>query len=361
MKESLMLPDTLMQKENLRILITRTDRIGDLVLSTPVLSEIKKKYPQCFLAVMTLPSTAQLLENNPAIDEIIIYDKRGTHKQWWRHVSFVSMIRSKKFDCAIHLHPTNRVHWISFLSSIPVRIGYNRKSSFLLTHKCIHEKQQGKKHEGEYNFDLLSYLNIPCPKSISPQFYVCEKDNKEFDSLLKHNNIVINETSFIINPGASCSSKMWPAKRFATLANTIAENYNLIPIVIGDRHTKQATDTVKKHLKVSYIDFSEARLTLRLLGVLFSRARFLISNDTGVVHLATAVGLPVVAIFGRSQKGLGPTRWRPLGEKSYFLHKPPECITCEAHNCTKAFKCLSNIEIEDILTLLKAHKEMFQL
>ncbi len=355
------LSKTLLEKRDLRILVTRTDRIGDLLLSTSVFKAIKERYPHAYLAVMALSNTAPLLEGNPAIDEIIVYDKMHKHRAWFQQGELIRLMRSRRFDCAVHLHPTNRVHWLSFLSGIPVRIGYVRKSGFLLTHRVLHTKQEGKRHEAEYNYDLLSCLGIIPPHDLRPQLYLTANDRNALNEVMKNWGIALREENFIINPGASCPSKMWPAERFAAVANIIAGKYKLQIIIVGDNATKKTTDSLKKQLKVPFIDFSESRLSLRQLGVLFERARFLLSNDTGLVHLASAVDLPVISIFGRSDKGLGPRRWKPLGKKSFFIHKPVHCEPCEAHNCKKGFQCLMNIDIEDILMLIDKNSELFQL
>ena len=146
-----------------RILVTRTDRMGDVVLSTPVFSAVKKRYPSCYLAVLVLKETEPIVSGNPWVDRIVVYDKNGKDHSWRRTVKFGFDLRREKFDVVIHLHPTNRVNIISWLAGISVRIGYRRKNHHLLTHTIQELKQEGKKHEAEYNFDLLALIDIPMP------------------------------------------------------------------------------------------------------------------------------------------------------------------------------------------------------
>src|SRR3989338_3483112 len=117
-----------------RILVTRTDRICDVVLSTPVFQAIKEKYPESYLAVMVLKETETVVRGNPWVDQVIVYDKNGCDHSWWRTFLFGAKLRKENFDIAIHLHPTNRVNFISWFSRTPIRIGYQRKNHFLLTH-----------------------------------------------------------------------------------------------------------------------------------------------------------------------------------------------------------------------------------
>ena len=144
-----------------KILIVRTDRLGDVILSTPVIENLRKNFPKSYIAFMCRPYTKDALEGNPYLDEVLVYDKYDQHKNLGGTIEFVKMLRKKKFDWAIILHPTNRVHLVTFLATIPVRIGWNKDMSFLLTKKIPHTKQQGKKHEMEYTLDILKELDIP--------------------------------------------------------------------------------------------------------------------------------------------------------------------------------------------------------
>ena len=147
-------------KQYRRILISRTDRIGDVLLSTPVIKALREKFPQAYISMMVAPLARDIVEGNPYLDEVIIYDKDGKHKSWLRSLKFAGRLKKKKFDLAVILHPSNRVHLLTFLAGIPVRLGYNRKLGFLLNLGKKHEKQHGAKHEAEYNLDLLICLGI---------------------------------------------------------------------------------------------------------------------------------------------------------------------------------------------------------
>src|SRR3989338_4742989 len=143
-----------------KILVSRTDRIGDVILSKPVFQAIKKKYPNTHLAAMVFKETAPLVQGNPLVDEVIVYDKKERHRSWWQTFLFGFELKRKKFDVVIHLHPTNRVHVISWLAKIPIRIGYHSKNHYLLTHTIQEKKWEGKRHEAEYNFDLLALIDV---------------------------------------------------------------------------------------------------------------------------------------------------------------------------------------------------------
>ncbi len=143
-----------------RILIVRTDRIGDVLLSTPVIKNLRDAYPNAYIAMMVSPYAKEIVDGNPYLDEVITYDKDGKHKGWLRSAKFAKRLGQKKFDLALILHPTNRVHLVTFFAGIKKRVGYNRKLGFLLTDRVEHTKQLGQKHEVEYNLDLVRYLGI---------------------------------------------------------------------------------------------------------------------------------------------------------------------------------------------------------
>ncbi|MDD4894003.1 MAG: glycosyltransferase family 9 protein, partial [Candidatus Omnitrophica bacterium] len=161
-------PTAYNQKGDLeRILIVRTDRIGDVLLSTPVIKAFRDNYPHAYIAMMVSPYGKSVVEDNPYLDEVIVYDKDAKHKSWPRSLKFARNLKKKKFDVAVILHPTNRVHLVTFFAGIPRRVGYDRKLSFLLTDRIRHTKQSGQKHESEYALDLARYLGVePKDKNI---------------------------------------------------------------------------------------------------------------------------------------------------------------------------------------------------
>ncbi len=335
-------------KENPRILITRADRIGDLVLSTPVFYELRKKFPKSYLAALSFLENREILEGNPYLDEVILYDKKGSEKNWIGQFFFARRIASKKFDIVIHLHATNRMHWMSWMAGIPARIGWQRKSAWTLTRAFADTKREGKKHEAEYNFELLAPLGMNAPEKPELYFPVTDKHNRSLEMLLKHLKVPADKPWVVLSPGASCPSKRWPAWKFGTLAERIAKNYHAAVLGVGTDADRPAMEKIKANMTAPFYDLS-GHLSLGLLAALLQKSALLISNDSGPVHVASAVGTPVVSIFGRNQAGLSPRRWKPLGEKSKVVWKDVGCNPCLAHACQINFLCLDVISEQDVL------------
>ncbi|MBM3245367.1 MAG: lipopolysaccharide heptosyltransferase II, partial [Candidatus Omnitrophica bacterium] len=317
-------PET--QNQYKRILIARTDRIGDVVLSTPVIKALRDKFPSAYIAMMTSPYAKEIVEGNPYLDEVIVYDKDAKHKSWRRSVKFALNLKKKKFDAAVILHPTNRVHLVVFGAGIPTRIGYNRKLGFLLTDKLAHEKQMGKKHESEYNFDLLKCFSVDAKEK---ELFVPldARSERWAEKLFESEGITEKNMALAVHPGASCPSKIWPHERFAEAADKLIEKYGFkVFIIAGPKDTALANSMAKKmhHAGINLSGKTSVSQTASLL----KRCNLFISNDSGPVHIATAVGTPVISIFGRAQNGLSPKRWGPLGVKDKILHKNVGCLEC---------------------------------
>ncbi len=329
-----------------RILLARTDRLGDVVLSTPVIKHMRKLFPDAYIAFMVRPQNRDVVANNPYLDEIIVYDKYGREKSFWKTFKFALSLKEKKFDLAIALHPTNRVHIMLFLAGVPVRIGYDRKMGYLLTKRVAHLKQKGDKHEVDYNFDLLKEAGFDAEGADRmPLIATNENEKRLVDSVLRDRSL--RDGMIALHAGASCPSKRWPAERFAEVADMLADKYGFQIVLVGGDETSVFSKEVAGAMKNKAVDLTGIFLVGELAEFL-SRVRLFISNDSGPVHVAVAVGTPVVVIFGRQERGLSPKRWRPLGENDIVLHKGSECEICRAHNCDKDFKCLKAVTTDEV-------------
>ncbi|MFA5146139.1 MAG: lipopolysaccharide heptosyltransferase II [Candidatus Omnitrophota bacterium] len=330
-----------------KILIIRLDRIGDVVLSTPAMRAIREAYPASHIACMVRPHAADIVMGSPYIDEVLIYDKDGAHKGLRGTLSFAGALRRSRFDAAVILHPTGRTHIIAFLAGIPERIGYDKKWGFLLTKRLPHLKQLGMKHESEYTLDIVRHMGIE-PKDLSLYMPLSPESEKKIDSIFAGNGIRREDTVIVLNPGASCPSKRWPCKNFAQLGEVLCDRFRAKIVVAGGKGDVETGKGVAGSMKAGVLDLS-GKTTVADLASIFRRSKLLISNDSGPVHIACAVGTPVVAIFGRNDRGLSPVRWGPSGKGDIVLHKDVGCGVCLAHNCKIGFKCLEAVTVEEVV------------
>jgi lipopolysaccharide heptosyltransferase II len=330
-----------------RILIVRTDRLGDVLLSTPVIKAMRESCPDAYIAMMVSPYAKDIVDGNPYLDEVIIYDKDGKHKRWLRSIKFAHKLKKKRFDLTLILHPTNRVHLVTFFAGIPRRVGYNRKLGFLLTDSLKHSKQSGEKHELEYNLDLVRYLGIE-PKDKELFMPIKPESERWVEDLFRQEGIGACDKLLAIHPGASCPSKIWPNERFAEVADRLADKYGFrVLIAAGPKDIGLANNLIRQ-MRHPAINLA-GKISVSQLASVLKRCRLFISNDSGPVHISSSLGTPVISIFGRSQKGLSPKRWGPLGKKDRVAYKTVGCVECLAHNCVRDFACLKAVTADYVL------------
>ena len=329
-----------------RILVIRLDRLGDVILSTPVLDALRRTFPHAFIAMMVRPACREVLEGNPHLNEVIVYQKEGAHRTIRGTIRFARALRRDAFDTALVLHPSNRSHWIPWLAGIPRRIGYDRKSAWLLTHRLPHRKQEGEQHEVRYALDMLQVFGI-APGAPQPFMPIHPEAAKRIEMLVGDHAIQSAERLVAIHPSASCVSKRWMPQRFAEVADRLIAEHGVRVCVIGDEAAGPHAQAMVGAMRRPALNLV-GQVSVAELAALLKRCELLISNDSGPVHVAAAVGTPVVDIFGRNQRGLSPQRWGPLGEGHVVLHKEVGCVTCLAHNCDIDFLCLTSLSAEEV-------------
>ena len=334
-----------------RVLIVRLDRLGDVLLSTPVIKAVREVVPDGYIAFMVRRYAKEILEGNPDLDEVIVYDKEGREKNLPRNLKFIASLRRKKFDIALILHPTTRTHLIVSAAGIPDRVGYNKKMGFLLTKRIADTKHYGLKHETDYVLDILRHTGLE-PKDKTLYMPVNIRSERRMEDILKENGMSGGSVCVAINPGASCASKRWKAEKFAEVGNALIEKYGVKVVVLSGEADKELGDKVSALLNEKCLNLSGKTSVADIASVL-RRVKLFISNDSGPVHISCAVGTPVVAIFGRSDRGLSPKRWGPTGKRDVVLHKDVGCDECLAHNCKLGFKCLEAVTVDSVLAAAK--------
>lgn len=303
-----------------RILVIRLDRIGDVVLTTPLLRALRQACPSAWIAMLVRPPCHELLDGHPDLNEVLVYDKAGRHRGVLSTIRFAWRLRRQRFDTAIVVHPTHRSHWIARLAGIPRRIGYARKSGWLLTRRVPHRKQEGSRHEAEYALELLEVLGIAPTGPPRPFVPVQPEAQRFLEDVLRREGIGPDELLVAIHPSASCVSKRWMPQRFGEVADRLIEAQRVRVVLVAGSEDAGHAQEVARAMRHPPLNLA-GKLSVGELAALLARCRLLISNDSGPVHVAAAVGTPVVALFGRAQPGINAARWRPLGAQHIVLDK----------------------------------------
>lgn len=330
------------------ILVVRSDRMGDLVLTIPAIRALARTFPSARISLWVDPSTKDLVEGLPFIDEVIIEDKTAGWRGYFRHVA---ALRRKKFDLAIIYHTKKRTNMACFLAGIPQRLGYrNNKFGFLLTRPVVDERHLGTKHEAEYCMDLLKAIGVK-GGDLGLQVALHEDAEAWAERFFTERKLV-GSPVIAFHPSASCSSRFWPVDSYADLASMIIGQYKAPIIVVGGKTVQPAAGKIMAHAGRGVIDLT-GQTSLSQLTSILKRCRLLVSNDSGPVHVAAAVGIPVVSLFLRSQPGINPQRWRPLGQNSTLLqNKKGEEILLDPA-CKVVSGRFDSISVEEVFLKIK--------
>jgi lipopolysaccharide heptosyltransferase II len=336
-----------MKNKNENIVIFRTDRIGEVLLSTVVVEALKKHSPDDAISFITSEYSKPMLEGRRDIENILTVDTFSKKKCVFRAIKLARILRRYQFDMAIILNPHKMLHLACFLAGIPTRLGYDRKWGFLLTKKMVDERNDGNKHETEYAMDLLKEigLNVPTPK---PKLFVDSKAEIIVDDFIKEYNLESEKRPLVVmHPGSSNSAKIWPEKRYIELVKALKAAANCCIVMVGDANDREFAGKVIEQTGINVFNTS-GMFDLKELIAFLRRADLYIGSDTGPMHMAAAVGVPVIAIFGRKIPGVSPKRWGPCGEGHVILHKPCKSGVCDDTICEYGYKCLENITAEEV-------------
>lgn len=309
-----------------RILVVRPDRIGDVVLSLPVLDALRTRWPQAYLAMMVHPYTRDILERNPNLDAIIEDDLEIVHRGFSGFIKQVMSLRTHNFDTALMLMPTMRHAWMLLLAGIPRRIGVGRKiyQAITLTQSISRDGYVPLRHESDYCLDLARILGAQ-QLGGGTMIEVKEKERKWARTILKRPGKL---PVIGIHPGNGESAPNWSADRYGVLAKRLQQQHGAKIIVTGSIKESHLSDTIMALLDGPSLSLA-GELSVNELIVMISEMDLLVSSSTGPMHLAGALGIPTVSIFC-PLPARSPTRWRPLGDQDrIILPSSGQCPTCE--------------------------------
>jgi ADP-heptose:LPS heptosyltransferase len=303
-----------------RVLFIRTDRLGETLLNLPAIAALKAALPSAALTVLIQPSLRDLFTTARGVDKVLMYEEEDRRGWLVRAIRLSSILRPHHFDLAIISNPKKELHLAAWLAGIPIRVGYARKGGrWLLTHRLDDRKALGERHEVEYNLDLIRALGLPTtiPPWQLPRF---DREQAEVIQLLQRQGIKPSEPFIAVHPWTSNPLKQWPADRFQTLIRQCVERLRIQVVIIGGlEEASQSKEVLPAAVPVGDLT---GRLTLRQLAALLQISQVLVSNDSGPVHLASAVGAKTVVLFGTPNPATGPGRWGPYGEGHRVVWKP---------------------------------------
>ena len=302
-----------------RILISRTDRIGDLILTIPLIESVKANYPECLVDVLASDYAAPVLENNISINEVIKINNNSLKSDADYFQKLCETLQSNNYKVALVIYPDKIISKIIFKSKIPIRVGTARRfKSIYFTRFLFHSRKANKKHESEYNLDYLKRFESSKAGNI-PHIYLKEEEINDAKKVLT--DAKISGRFIVLHPGSGGSADCWPLGHFIELCYILKErNYNVV--LTGSSEEKKEFDKIADRKDVSLINLAGKTDVRTLAGILFL-ADVVVANSTGPLHLAAAVGTKVVGLYPNNF-AMSPVRWGPLGKGHQVLQPPNE-------------------------------------
>lgn len=350
-----------------KILLINPFGIGDVLFTTPIIHCLKDQIPQVKIGYLCNRRTQGVLKNNPYLDKIFVYERdefeslrKKSFIAWLRKFKdFLNQIRKERFDLVLDFSMNTQYGFFSWLAGIKNRVGYDFKKRGRFLTKRFKFDGFIDKHVIEYYTDLLTHLGVKI-KYKKPELFLDHLDIEQVEVLLKSEGLDFSKPLVAIIPGAGGSwgkdayIKHWPAEKFARLADKIIENFNATIIIVGDFSERKIARQIKELANGPLLDLV-GRTTLGELAALFKKTKLVVTNDGGPLHMAVALGIKTVSIFGPvDEKIYGPY---PEEKQNLLIHSNIECRPCyrlfRMPACPRQRQCLVSISVEEVFSAVR--------
>ena len=333
-----------------RILIRSTNWIGDAVMTTPAVRAIRKNFPDAKISILTKPWVAPVFSNSPYVDNLLIYDKAEKHKGLAGKMQLVKDLKQYSFDAAILLQNGFEAALITFFAGIPYRIGYNTDiRGFLLTHSVPCTPQIKKMHQTGYYLGILQGIGLETD-GLGLDLVVDKKYQKRAAEILEEHGISKSDRLVGINPSATFGpAKQWFPERYAGLSDKIHEVFGARILLFGGPGDRELGVRISQMMQHPPIDLC-GKTNLEEAIALINMCNLFITNDSGLMHVAAALDIPLIAIFGSTN----PTTTGPKGSNSRVVRIPVECSPCLKPECPEGhLRCMDQIDINMVFEAIR--------
>ena len=323
------------------ILIIKLRYIGDVLLATPTLRAIKVARPDARVTMMVNRGTEDVLSGNPDLDEIIVLDKGSLAAQ----SRLISGLRSRRFDTVIDLTDGDRSAFLSWVSGAPIRIGFNDEQRWRGHYYTqVVQSVPGVRHRIDRDLEALKLLGIQAG-SKDPQLWLTPEEMNSADQLLNQLGVQRSQPMVILQPGARYWFKAWPPERFAELADQLVSQYGCQVLIGGSNQDIDLAEQIRQMAKCNPIVMA-GRTTIKQFAAIAKKSVLFVGSDSGAMHIASAVGTPVVGMFGPSN----PREWGPRGGPVEVLYKELDCRSCFHPTCIRGEEnCMKLIAVHEVV------------
>jgi lipopolysaccharide heptosyltransferase I len=325
-----------------RILIIKPSALGDVVHTLPVLKLLRRRWPEAHVAWVVGGAFASLLEGHPQLDEVIRFE-RGRFARGWRDPGaaaglfrFDRELRGGAFDLVIDLQGLFRSGWMTMRTRAPVRVGFSNArelAHLFYTHRIAVDSPD--QHAVDRYLKLCDALG--CGRApVEFSFHVTDQDRQHVAEILGH-----DRPFAVLLPGTNWPTKRWPVEHFAALVGPLRERFGLDSIVAGGPDVAGIAGLIPRAINVV-----GKTSNLRQLVALLERADLVIANDSGPMHIAAALGRPLVTMFGPTN----PQRTGPYGRLDSVVRLDIPCSPCYSRRCSHQ-SCLKWLQAEHVLAV----------
>ena len=330
-----------------KLMVRATNWIGDAVMSLPALEALRERFPETEIVSVAKPWVSELYSHHPAVDRQIVYEPDGKHhgpRGFW---NLVRELRAENFDGAILLQNAFHAAWMAWCARIPVRAGYACEArDGLLTTAVEPPGPAYYGHQTYYYLELLFRAGlINRPEAVTEVRLALDKAEKVWAAQALE-TLGLHGPRFLVglNPGAAFGpAKRWPADRFAALADRLVGGLHADVLIFGSASERPLAEEIAREMDHTPTIVAGST-TLRQWMALLERCRLVVTNDSGGMHLAAALGLPVVAVFGSTDADATG----PLGSRTRVVRRPVECSPCGLRECPIDFRCMTGVTVEDV-------------
>ena len=327
------------------LLIVRTDRIGDVVLTLPLAEIIKKHFPDCKITFLIRDYTKSLLKDHPFIDDVLIMQQQDGKPAIKNNIINIS---KRNFDTCVVVYPTFTLALIVYLSGIKNIIGTGyRWYSFFFNHKVFQHRKYAEMHELEFNLKLLEIFGIhEKVEKGKVNFNLKVEENKKLGELIgpfvKEDKAIV-----IIHPGSGGSAVDLTIEKFKELVLMLDKRNDLEIVITGSETEKKLCDTLVVSERIH--NFA-GRLNLGEFTDLINKADLFISNSTGPIHIAAALGKNIIGFYPNLLE-CSAKRWGPYSDKSTVFVPKNECSDCKREQCSKQ-DCMNSIDMKEVYSVI---------
>ena len=327
-----------------RILVRGVNWVGDSILTYPTVQKLKTLVPHCHLAMLVPGHLVDLWKTFHHVDEIIPFQKRGGFGSLWEDLNLCQSLKERDFDLALILPRSFRSALQVYLARIPIRIGYGSEGrSLFLTHSTPRAEEVLHIHRVHYYQKLLEpFGKIGNP--VSPRIFLREEDRRWGEETLRNLGLLDGSPLIGMNPGATYGlAKCWSPDRFGELGRRLSKKRKARILVFGKEEERSVAEQILRRIGRWGVDLVGKTRLLQLAAAL-ERCHLLVTNDTGTMHVAAAIGTAVVALFGSTDS----MTTGPWGDGHVVVKKDAPCSPCLKRVCPTDHRCMELITVDEV-------------